>query len=107
MSELHYVGKLYSLDTLDTRFTTSSKSPPSRSDPVKAAPNEARSSPTGSMISPGALIEGASPSRWKSPEFLYHGLVFLFAIPLMFWTVYDVSKREWLALQDVQGRSFG
>ena len=99
MSALQSVGKLYSLDTLDTRFTTSSKSPPSHSDPVKASPNEARSSSTKKKTSPDALIEGASPSRWKTPEFLYHGLVFLFAVPLMFWTVYDVSKREWLALK--------
>lgn len=92
MGLFQYAGRLYSLDTLDSRFTTSSKTPPSRIDP-------ARPSPDGAGYKKGRagheeIAKGASPPRWRSPEYIYHGLVFLVMVPLMFKTVYDVSKRE-------------
>ena len=92
MNLLHYAARLYSLDTLDTRFTTSSKTPPSHIDPARPSPDEA--SYKKGRSGAGELAKGASPSRWRSPEFIYHGLVFLVAVPLMFKTVYDVSKRK-------------
>lgn len=92
MSLLRYAGRLYSLDTLDSRFTTSSKTPPSRVDPARPSPDEA-SSRKGRAVD-GEIAKGASPPRWRSPEFIYHGLVFLVAVPLMFKTAYDVSKRK-------------
>ena len=92
MNLLQYVARLYSLDTLDTRFTTSSKTPPSHIDPARLSPDEA--SHKKSKSGAGDLAKGASPSRWRSPEFIYHGLVFIVAVPLMFKTVYDVSKRK-------------
>ena len=99
MSALHYVGRLYSLDTLDTRFTTSSKSPPPHNDPPEQSADKTRSFPTKGKSNGEDLVDGASPSRWRTPEFLYHGLVFFVAVPLMFWTVYDVSKREWQVIR--------
>lgn len=90
MSLLRYAERLYSLDTLDARFTTSSKTPPSPADPARPSLNDAgykRGRAGGEEID-----EGASSPRWRSPEFMYHGLVFVVIVPLMFKTVYDVSK---------------
>ena len=92
MNLLHYAARLYSLDTLDTRFTISSQSPFAHTDPPRSSPDEAshKKGKSGAVD----LAKGASPSRWRSPEFIYHGLVFLIAVPLMFKTAYDVSKRK-------------
>ena len=92
MNLLHYAGRLYSLDTLDTRFTTSSKTPPSHIDPARPSPDE----PPYKKGRSGAdeLAKGASSPRWRSPEFIYHGLVFLVVVPLMLKTAFDVSQRK-------------
>ncbi len=92
MNLLQYVGRLYSLDTLDTRLTTSSKTPPSRIDPARPSPDE--TSYKKNRSGAGELANGAIPPRWSTPEFIYHGLVFVVAVPLMFKTAYDVSKRK-------------
>lgn len=92
MNLLQYAGRLYSLDTLDSRFTTSSKTPPSRIDPARPSPDEAPNKKGRSGAD--ELAKGASPPRWRSPEFIYHGLVIFVALPLMFKTAYDVSKRK-------------
>lgn len=89
---LQYAGRLYSLDTLDTRLTSSSKTPPARIDPARPLPDDAPYKKGRSGA--GELAKGASPPRWRSREFIYHGLVFLVAVPLMFKTAYDVSKRK-------------
>ena len=93
MNLLQYAGRLYSLDTLDTRFTTSSKTPPSRIDPARPSPDEALYRKK-SKSEADDIVKGASQPRWTSPEFLYHGLVVFVAVPLMFKTAYDVSKRK-------------
>ncbi len=37
--------------------------------------------------------DGTSPSRWRTPEFLFYFVfILLFALPLMFKAAYDVSK---------------
>ena len=95
MSFLQYAGRLFSVETLDTRFTTSSSSPPSRIDSASPSPAEASFKNLGQGRNGGRDIASkASPPRWKSPEFIYHGLVFLVVVPLMFKTVYEVSKRK-------------
>jgi hypothetical protein len=87
MGVLTYLRKVYDLDTLDTRFTSSSSTPyqtviDARGDPVeqKEAEIKARSS--------------APPSKWRTPEFFLYYLVFIVVVPYMFWIAYDVSKRE-------------
>lgn len=90
MSLRQYAGRLYSLDTLDPRFTTSSKSPPLPVDPAKSSPDDVGYRK--GVGSGGETDKRASPPRWKSPEFIYHGLMFVVIVPLMFKTVYDVSK---------------
>lgn len=79
MTILNYVGRLYSLDTLDTRFTKSAKSPPL---------NKAR------FMSADAGVEAPTKSLWRTPEFCFYYLCFLVAVPLMFKAAYDVSKRK-------------
>ena len=93
MNLLQYARSLYSLDNLDTRLTTSSKTPPSRIDPARSLPDEGPYK-EGRRSGTDELAKGPSPPRWSSPEFIYHALVFLVAIPLMFKTAFDVSKRE-------------
>ncbi|PON28391.1 hypothetical protein TGAM01_v202884 [Trichoderma gamsii] len=85
MGALLYLRKVYDLDTLDTRFTSSSSTPyqtviDARGDPVeqKEAEIKARSS--------------APPPKWRTPEFFLYYLVFIVVVPYMFWIAYDVSK---------------
>ena len=90
MTLLQYVGKLYSVETLDTRFTPSPRTPSSLIDPARPSPREVKSSGDGSQ----KQLNGGSPPKWKTKEFAVHGLVFLVAVPLMFFTVYQVSQRK-------------
>ena len=87
---------IYDLDTLDTRFTTPSSVPYSK------AENDGNggSGKKSDAISPSAADNAAQtpPARWKTPEFLLYYLVFLTAVPYMFWVAYDVSKRTLLLL---------
>ena len=87
MSLLQHFGRLYSLDTLDTRFTTTSRTPPSQIDPAKPT---GRTERTQSEKRPN----GATAAKWRTTEFAVYGLVFLVVVPWMFYTVYDVSQRK-------------
>ncbi|UKZ65499.1 uncharacterized protein TrAtP1_006698 [Trichoderma atroviride] len=85
MGVLSYLRKVYDLDTLDTRFTSSSSAPyqtviDARGDSIAAREAEikARSS--------------APPPKWRTPEFFLYYLVFIVVVPYMFWIAYDVSK---------------
>ena len=94
MSVLYYVRRLYSLDTLDTRFTTSSQTPLQRTvtehgvDTSKPAvqSDDQRTSRQ------AEALPGTQPSRWRTPEYYFYYLVFLVAVPFMFKVPYDVSK---------------
>lgn len=86
MGILSSVRNVYDLDTLDTRFVTSSSTSyrtviESRNDPdaVKKAAAQARAQ--------------AAPSKWKTPEFFLYYVVVVMALPCMFWTAYAVSRR--------------
>lgn len=73
---------LFSLDTLDKRLTTSSKTTASSKreiDPAKPVPRS-------------QIPVEASPSLWNTTEFYLYYLVFIICVPLMFKAVYDVSK---------------
>ncbi|KAI4245882.1 MAG: hypothetical protein LQ352_006494, partial [Teloschistes flavicans] len=97
MTILSYAKRLFSLDTLDTRFTRSSlttfiSNGPAPLDPAKpplgldsrdAVPKGRRGDSTGR--------QDAQPSNWNTPEFFFYYLVLIVAIPLMFKSVYDVS----------------
>ena len=83
-SAMSLLKSLFSLDTLDKRFTTPSRAPfvtKGDPDPVKATPRS-------------ELPDGASSSLWRTPEFFLYYVVFLIAIPQMFKAVYDISQRR-------------
>lgn len=76
---LNFFRALYSLDTLDTRFTTSSTAP------VKAKEDgQRKAAPT--------PLPNAKPSKWSTLEYGFYYLIFLTIVPLMFKAVYDVSN---------------
>ena len=83
-SFLYWFRRLYSLDTLDTRFTVSANTP------LKAA-EDARPAST-KNVRASAIASGASPSKWRTPEFFLYYFVFLTVVPMMFKAVVDVSQ---------------
>jgi hypothetical protein len=74
-----WLRRVYSLDTLDTRFTSS------------ATPAHANTRPSKDARA-NVIAQGASPSLWRTPEFFVYYLFFIILVPLMFKTVIDVSK---------------
>ena len=101
MDPISFLRQLYSLDTLDTRFTTSARTPLKLAD---ADPAQATKPQDEKASTP--LPAGASPSRWRTPEFYFYALTFLVVVPQMFKAVVDVSQREYQrTVQRVQ-RSF-
>ena len=94
MTISHYVKTLFSLDTLDTRFTSAqgSRQPiyePLALDPAKAPVNNGLSA-----FKATSQPEVSSRARWRSPEFAFYASVFSVAIPLMFKSAYEVSNRK-------------
>lgn len=84
---------VYSLDNLDTRFTTPS------SVPYKVVA-DARDG-NGKRETVGKPDKRAEPSKWATPEFIVYYLFLLVIIPRMFWVAYDVSRctsraAEWI-----------
>lgn len=82
MSAWRHLQRIYSLDTLDTRFTTSAKTPPNASGEVSRDTKEKQD-----------VACGARASRWNTPEYYFYYLVFLTVVPLMFYVPYTVSRR--------------
>ncbi|KAJ5328112.1 hypothetical protein N7452_008502 [Penicillium brevicompactum] len=75
-----WLRRVYSLDTLDTRFTSTAITP--NADTRRPA-KDARAN---------AIAQGASPSLWRTPEFFIYYVFFIVLVPLMFKTVVDASK---------------
>lgn len=95
MDVLSFFRRLYSLDTLDTRLTISSRTP------EKDTKGNAQPVPEGSLSSDGGRVSrsgqtkpqnGASPSRWQTPEFYLYYVVFIVVVPQMFKAVIEVSQ---------------
>lgn len=79
--------RLYSLDTLDTRLTTSSTTP------IKTAVSDSSRDPTTAKDARAQEIASrAQPSKWNTPEFYFYYFVFITVVPMMFKTVMDVSQ---------------
>jgi hypothetical protein len=86
MGLLIWLRRLYSLDTLDTRFTVSATTP------LKAAADD-RSRAASSKSGPSNQgRNGASPSRWNTLEFYVYYAIVGTAIPLMFKAAIEVSR---------------
>lgn len=92
MSLFSFFKQVYSLDTLDTRFTTSSKTPT-----IVANEESARKSAR-DVSSPSTLPAGASPPRWHTKEFYFYAVVFIVVVPLMYKSVFDVSLSKGITL---------
>lgn len=80
-----FFRELYSLDTLDTRFTTSSSTPLKAvtANGTKTVERDGKATPA-----------DTSPPRWRTPEFYLYAVVFLFCVPQMYWAVVEVSQRK-------------
>lgn len=86
MSPLSFLRSVYTLDTLDTRFTTSSATSyktviDSRGEEdIRDAQNE-------------KIRSRAAPSKWNTPEFYLYLAVVFTCVPLMLYIPYTVSRR--------------
>lgn len=118
MSLLSYSKRLFSLDTLDTRFTGSSRPPSTASsseksqqiDPAKPVPGLDIQDGTSRGGQPqGRDTDTPGPSKWATPKFFFYYIVIGTAVPLMIKSVYDVSQRKLSpygpALQDFRSTS--
>jgi hypothetical protein len=96
MSWLHSFKRLYSLDTLDTRCTIPSTTPPRQAATElqinSSDSSSLRGSDTANEASRKTASDDVKPSQWKTPEFYFYYLVFIIAVPLMFKVSFDVSK---------------
>jgi len=97
MSLVLYLKRLYSLDTLDTRFTVSSSAPVAKTSTQHGVEVEhpalsAAGQPA--KRDDQALPVGASPSKWLTPEYISYGIVIAFALPKMFLVAINVSKGK-------------
>ena len=94
MSWLHYVKRMYSLDTLDTRFTTSSKVPlrPERDGAiadVKLPAQAILQSKAEHRASPAT-----QPPKWKTLEFYLYYLIMVFVSFLLVKCMYEMSQGQ-------------
>ncbi|KAK4967017.1 hypothetical protein LTR28_003036, partial [Elasticomyces elasticus] len=92
--------KLFSLDTLDSRFTASAKTPPKELSEASIDPAKSLDPKAAAHDQPfrGVL---AQPSKWRTPEFYVYYFCFLTIVPFMFKAVYDISKGDLLLLKVV------
>lgn len=95
MSLLYWLRRLYSLDTLDTRFTVPANTPLKAAADTRSSPS-ASADPSAKDARSSEIANGASPSRWKTPEYFVYYLVFVTLVPLMFKTVIGVSQGWYL-----------
>lgn len=93
---------IYTLDTLDTRFTNSPKVP------YKAVVDARKGHGTVPVQDPPINLDSKrqqiqpKPALWRTPEFYFYYFAFLTVVPYMFWVVYDVSRREFLPYLSLQ-----
>lgn len=95
MSVFSYIKSIYALDTIDTRFTSSSATPYKAVVDARATTSNKRDDSV-----PGVGVKTdysgrpiAQPSKWDTLEFYIYYLVFIVVVPYMFWVAYDVSRR--------------
>jgi hypothetical protein len=95
MAIFRFLRRLYSLDILDTRLTNTSSRDPKAGQRVEASSSSPVRKPA---------QQGTNPSKWNTPEFYFYYLVFLAVIPIMFKSVYDVSKGKLFKLHGALAR---
>lgn len=95
---LQYIRKLYSLDTLDTRFVVPANASPKEAlelaelDPAQPLPVR------NGQVKSKDSIEGVQPSRWNTFEFKAYLTLISICVFFMFKAVWDVSKGQGSAL---------
>jgi len=100
MGWLQFWQKLYSLETLDTRFVIPSNTPPG----VTAASFELNPTRPGLPEQQNAIVSpnkpprsgsapGTRPPLWNTVEFYVYYFFFITIVPLMCYVPYTVSKR--------------
>lgn len=87
MGLLSLVRNVYDLDTLDTRFTSSTSVP-------YQTTIDARSDPAASKESSKKVQGATQPPKWHTLEFKYHYVIIAYAVVSMFWVAYGVSTRR-------------
>lgn len=100
MSLFSYIRSIYALDTIDTRFTSSSATPyknvvDARADSAAATSKRDDSIPGVGVKTDYSGRPIAQPSKWKTPEFYFYYFIFIITVPYMFWVAYDVSRRQY------------
>jgi hypothetical protein len=100
MSIFSYIRSIYALDTIDTRFTSSSATPykaviDGRADNAAANAKRDDSVPGAGVRTDHSGRPIAQPSKWNTPEFYFYYFVFITIVPYMFWVAYDVSRRQY------------
>jgi hypothetical protein len=98
MSIFSYIRSIYALDTIDTRFTSSSLTPykfivDDRANSATANANRNDSIPGVGIKTDHSGRPVAQPSKWRTPEFYFYYFIFIITVPYMFWIAYDVSRR--------------
>ncbi|CZS98819.1 related to glycerol transporter [Rhynchosporium agropyri] len=96
MSLFSYIRNIYDLDTIDTRFTSSSAAPyrtviDARSDPASNMKRD-HSVPGVGVKTDRSGRPIAQPSKWNTPEFYFYYFVFITVVPYMFYVAFDVSR---------------
>ena len=100
---LKYLKRLYSLDTLDTRFNRSSTKPlapnaankPTYRDPARPPLNKLDyQSSEANGVRQSEICPGSPIARWWSLEFMVYGISISAAVFMMIKKAYEVSMRK-------------
>lgn len=92
---LQHIRRLYSLDTLDARFTASKSSSLKNLGAGRHTTRSSGVAPAGDIAAGEATrSSGISASLWATTEFYVYYVVFIVAIPLMFKVANEVSNRK-------------
>ncbi|KAI2626393.1 MBOAT, membrane-bound O-acyltransferase family-domain-containing protein [Xylaria nigripes] len=90
MGAMSFLRSIYDLDTLDTRFIVSSTTP--FQTVIESRNNATAASSKERAVRWNSRASSVSASRWNTPEFYLYYVVFVLAVPYMFWVAYDASK---------------
>ncbi len=101
MGWLQFWRKLYSLETLDTRFVIPSNTPPGVTatgfelNHTRPEASEQQNATTSSSGPPRSeLAPNTRPSLWNTTEFYVYYFLFVTIVPWMCYVPYTVSKRR-------------